>query len=443
MPPPSLSTTTMRQVDAPRPTPSSPLRVVQERDVTEEQRGRSRASVPRASATPTAVETTPSMPLAPRLARTRSRPWAPRTTRRRGRASTTRRRAPRRRAGRRTTLRAIAGSCRLGVAARTAARWPRLRRRRRGPRSGRSHAVGPGPPGRRSETAAATDRAGIRGRPPGQRRRRRRGMRSRVVAGAVERDGDLPRVEAGQPLAQHLRGRRRPSRSTTSGANRCATGRHPEERVEVRHGRRSGRSDTPLRGSASTGQPSRSARSRAPPRDRSMPPPATITPRRRRRPPRSQAVDGRPSGRRRHRRQCRGSVARAAGRRPGSPTSGSRKGRFRWTGPGRPIHRGHATCGGQRPPRPTCRLVGDARVDERPHRAPEEVRLVDRSGAPHAVQLGRSVGRAHQQRHPGLVGLDHRGVQLDRRGAAGGDHERRTARARPRPSAMKAADRSS
>ncbi len=66
MPPPSLSTTTMREVGAARGrAPRSPLRVVQERDVADEQR---RSGPPTASATPTAVETTPSIPLAPRLA---------------------------------------------------------------------------------------------------------------------------------------------------------------------------------------------------------------------------------------------------------------------------------------------------------------------------------------------------------------------------------------
>ncbi len=41
-------------------------------------------------------------------------------------------------------------------------------------------------------------------------------------------------------------------------------------------------------------------------------------------------------------------------------------------------------------------------------------------GAPHVAQLGRAVGGAHEQRHLGLVGLDDRGVQLGRGGAARG-----------------------
>ena len=83
--------------------------------------------------------------------------------------------------------------------------------------------------------------------------------------------------------------------------------------------------------------------------------------------------------------------------------------------------------GGQRAPRPRGLLPGHARLDHGPHGPAVEAGLVDGLRGPHAVELRRSVGRADQQRHTRQVGLDHGGVQLDRRRAAGRHHDRGTA----------------
>ena len=54
---------------------------------------------------------------------------------------------------------------------------------------------------------------------------------------------------------------------------------------------------------------------------------------------------------------------------------------------------------------------------------PKRWRLVDGLRRADVVELGRPVGRAHEQRHAGQVGLDDRRVQLDGGGAAGGEHD--------------------
>ena len=182
----------------------------------------------------------------------------------------------------------------------------------------------------------------------------------------------------------------------------------------------------PLRGSASTGQPSTWARAWTPDGS-SIPPPATITPRRR---PTASASTSRVAGRARCRSRAGARAGPDRGRggsAPARPTSGSRKRRSRCTGPG-----GRATLAtnglrGQRAPRTGHGRVGHARVDEPPHRAAVEALLIDGLGGAHAVQLGGTVGGAHQQRHLGLVGLHHRRVQLDRGRPARAQHHRRPA----------------
>ena len=96
-------------------------------------------------------------------------------------------------------------------------------------------------------------------------------------------------------------------------------------------------------------------------------------------------------------------------------------------------------------PRPARRATATCRVPRRP--APRRRRTTAPSrrrgavwsivcGRRDALQLGRTVGGAREQRHARLVGLDDRGVQLDGRGAAGRQHDRRAparqARARAR-----------
>ena len=89
------------------------------------------------------------------------------------------------------------------------------------------------------------------------------------------------------------------------------------------------------RASASTGQPRRSAK-RWTANGSPLPAPATITPRR----PEISAASSRVSGgaaRGADSARCQGAPSsRPGGRGPDTPTSGSRKARFRWTGPARP-----------------------------------------------------------------------------------------------------------
>ena len=91
-------------------------------------------------------------------------------------------------------------------------------------------------------------------------------------------------------------------------------------------------------------------------------------------------------------------------------------------GPGPERTPGRARLGGRR-----------ARIHEPPNGRPEQPVLVHRLGRTHVVQLGRPIGRDHQQGYGRLVGLHHRRVQLNRRGAAGGEHHRRHARRQAQP----------
>ena len=112
-------------------------------------------------------------------------------------------------------------------------------------------------------------------------------------------------------------------------------------------------------------------------------------------------------------------------------------------GPGRRAARVEHGPRRQRAPRRPHRLVGHARVGEPAHGAAEEVTLVDRLGRGHVAQLGRPVGGAHEQRHLGLVGLDHRGVELGGGRAARAQEHGRAAGGQPSPRARKDAERSS
>ncbi len=54
-------------------------------------------------------------------------------------------------------------------------------------------------------------------------------------------------------------------------------------------------------------------------------------------------------------------------------------------------------------------------IVEPPHRAAEEVGLIDRLAGAGITQLRGPVGRAHDERYPGVVRLDDRGVEVGRR----------------------------
>ncbi len=68
-------------------------------------------------------------------------------------------------------------------------------------------------------------------------------------------------------------------------------------------------------------------------------------------------------------------------------------------------------------------LLGRADLGEPADRRAVQLDLVDGLAGPCGAQLGRPVGGQDQQRHAGLVGLDHRGVEVGG-GGAGGAHQR-------------------
>ncbi len=72
--------------------------------------------------------------------------------------------------------------------------------------------------------------------------------------------------------------------------------------------------------------------------------------------------------------------------------------------------------------------LGHADLAEPAHCVPVQLELVDGLVGAGAAQLGRPVGGQHQQRHPGLVGLDDRGVEVRRGRARGAQHRRRAGR---------------
>ncbi len=87
----------------------------------------------------------------------------------------------------------------------------------------------------------------------------------------------------------------------------------------------------------------------------------------------------------------------------------------------------------QRSPRVTSLVGRHPGVDEPAHRPSVEVGLVDRLWCGDSLQLGRTVGGRGDQRHAALVGLDDRGMQLDRRSAAAREHDRGSAGREPEP----------
>ena len=81
----------------------------------------------------------------------------------------------------------------------------------------------------------------------------------------------------------------------------------------------------------------------------------------------------------------------------------------------------------QRPPvaRRAGGVVGHAHLGEPAHGVAVQLQLVDRLAGPGVPQLGRAVGGADDQRHPALVGLQHRRVEVGgRRPRRAEDHGR-------------------
>ena len=335
-----VDTTIVRSM--PRPAaPSRPLRVVQEGDVADQQRGRARrCRGPRRR------------PWTPRR-RCRWRPgWRPparrrgarRTTRRRGPASTTTRRAWRRRAGRRATARATAArSARRGrpaTAAMAACALASARAQRASPRRAASPRAAARPARGTASVGSAVDHARrpcARDRSTCPRRRPAPGAAPEPAShwastfdagGRPEPQHDRRRVVGGEALvARAGRRRRRPS---------CGSG-----------------SRQPERGSASTGQPVARGQARAPRPARPPPAPATMTPRcssssaaRASSCASASAAAGPPAAGATARRR-----AGPSGSGPGSPTSGSRNGQVEVDRPGpQPGGLGHGP-GAERAPR--------------------------------------------------------------------------------------------
>ena len=323
MPPPSLSTTTIVR-STPRPASAEqPVGVVQERDVTDQQRGR--APEPRATPDGGRHHAVDAVGAAVGDAPARRR-GARRTTRRRGPASTTRRRARRRRAARRPRREPPAApSARRGRPATAAMAACALA-------SARAQRAAHGVPRRPAQ-------------PLGQRRGtaswdRRSPRTAAVCSGSVQVpagvDLHLAGAGAGEPLA------RAPStpaagpaaaRPSGCGRRRSARGASRSSKAADRRGRGSRQ---PERGSASTGQPVAAARacttagSPAPCAGDDDAPLLVEQ----QRPARPACAAGSAAGDSTTR--CHGAPpGRPSGSGPGSPTSGSRKGRLRWTGPGR------------------------------------------------------------------------------------------------------------
>ena len=206
----------------------------------------------------------------------------------------------------------------------------------------------------------------------------------------------------------------------------------PEQGVGARRSRRGRRRGTPTGGRRAPATRGR-ARGRRPASGSPAPAPATTKPRR----PAAEVrtADRGPLTARRSRDRARARASRRRdrlGRRRGSPSSGSRKARLRCTGPGRPPPV-PPTASARRPGTASDRqdaaeaAAGTPGADGPAHRGPEQAVLFDGLGGADAMELGRPVGGDGEQRHAGLVGLDHRRVQLDGRGPAGGHDRRRPA----------------
>ena len=364
---------------------------------------------------------------------------------RRGARRTTRRRAP----ASTTSTTSVAPSGRAATSARATAGLGRAVPAEHRVDGRLRQLLGPPPAGpatacRRPGRAASGQRAGTAAVGSATTRRRSRcvGIDPRAVRG---RPGPARRRSRASHWASTFEAGGAPRRSTTVG--RCAVG-------EARRGAAGRRTRPPSTGagagSPSGGRPAPASRPRRQRvhrrRDRRRRRPATITPR----------CWSRPAGQRVE--LGRGRARPAADRlvprrrppgRPGGSVAGlahqrlaERQVEVHRARP-RPARIGHGTR------RPSDRHVdaiaasGDARVGEPAHGARRTGGLVDGLRRADVPQLGRAVGGAHDQRHPGLVGLDHRRVELGRGGAAGAHDDRRPAGGQAEPEGGNPAERSS
>ncbi len=390
-----------------------------------------------ARATPTAVDSTPSMPLAPRLASTRrpERGTANHSTSRTGIDDDTTRVAPS--GTERTTSRATAGS--VGCA------WTDSTEAMASPATASAWAHAPAqlsaPSGRRGRRRApqVTGQHGGGGAGLGGDEGVERTVR--IEAGPVGVDPHLPGRQPRQPLPHHLRRRQGAEAHHHLGGQALGHRRNPQEGVGVADGAL-GRDPT---AAAGIGQ-DRPARGPTQRHHRGGvvdagaghddPPPAGH--------PRGQRVEA----------LVRQGLGLDHGLLPRATAGPARwKGRPRLThqrlaerevqvhraaGTPQPRHRADVHLGGQRAPGVVGGRVGHPGIAEVAHRPPEQVLLVDGLRGAHAVQLGGPVGGAHDHGHPGLVGLDHRRVQLDGRGPAGGEHDGRATGGQAQPERQEA-----
>ena len=152
------------------------------------------------------------------------------------------------------------------------------------------------------------------------------------------------------------------------------------------------------------------------------------TPRRAGRRRRSRRAGGRTLRRPDRSRRCpaaRATVVRSdSGSSPATPTSGSRNGRLRCTGP---VSRRREHPLRQRSPRCPVGLVGNSGVVEPAHRSAVQVELVDRLRRADAPQLRGAVGRGDDHRDVAEPRLDHGRMEVRRCRAAGAQQHRRHA----------------
>ena len=383
-----------------------------------------------------AVETVPSMPLAPRLASTRggasragknvsrSRTGIEEATTsvasggsaapssrgdprlgQPGGAESARAIAPRRRRSARVPALEPAA-----VAARFS-RSPSASSARAGRRRGSSRRRRPGP-ARRPRGRSATCSASSRPREPAAQR-----LGGRQVADAEDEVGRVRGGPARGRAAARRSGRSRPGRGGRRTAGRRAAGSRPAAAKPASAAPAPGRARRGRRRSPRAGAPASSSRA-----------PSTSAG------GGSAAIGGRVT----HGRPPARPPVSSSGS-GSSSTSGSRSAKFRCTGPGRPSSAVQtARQASWRSQRSRSGVAG-ASSTSRNHLAARavELDLVDRLAGADVAQLGRPVGGEDEQRDARLVGLDHRGRVVGGRGARRAGEHRRACRSPSRARARR------